>query len=132
MKIWGHQACITTFGIENMVFLALRMQTYPPTQKNTGFARGSMRKLRLNHSCAEVLMLRRISPLADNPPKPWRRRVFDGGTVGFGHGAPFSMPIDPRLSYFSGPVDRLPIISMGQSQIISEVCIEKQNGICYE
>jgi hypothetical protein len=35
------------------------------------------------------------------------------------------MPIDPNLSYFSGPVDRLPIISMGQSQIISEVRIEK-------
>jgi len=37
------------------------------------------------------------------------------------------MPIDPSLSYFSCPVDRLPIISMGQSQIISEVRIEKWN-----
>ena len=33
-------------------------------------------------------MLRRISPLADNPPKPWRRRVFHGGTTGFARGAP--------------------------------------------
>ena len=29
----------------------------------------------------EVLLLRRISPSADNPPKPWRRRVCNGGTT---------------------------------------------------
>ena len=34
-------------------------------------------------------MLRRISPLADNPPEPWRRRVFHGGTTDFARGAPF-------------------------------------------
>jgi hypothetical protein len=44
-------------------------------------------------------LLRRISLLADTPPKPWacvpedftddgRRRVFHGGTMGFARGAP--------------------------------------------
>src|SRR3989304_1963033 len=47
-----------------------------------------MRNPWLDHSCPP-LMLRRISPLADNPPKPWRRRVFHRGSAGFARGAPF-------------------------------------------
>ena len=41
-----------------------------------GSARGWMRKRQLNESGAQCLMLRWISPPVDNPPKPWRRRVF--------------------------------------------------------
>src|SRR4030042_6819749 len=47
-----------------------------------------MRKMSQNYSRAEVLLLRRISLKVDNPPKPWRRRVFYGGTTGFTRGAP--------------------------------------------
>ncbi|HXX35592.1 MAG TPA: hypothetical protein VEM15_14050, partial [Thermodesulfobacteriota bacterium] len=34
------------------------------------------RRRQLNESGAHCLMLRWISPPVDNPPKPWRRRVF--------------------------------------------------------
>ncbi len=32
---------------------------------------------------------RRMSPVVDKPPKPWRRRVFHGGTTGSARGAPY-------------------------------------------
>ncbi len=41
------------------------------------------------------MLLRRISLKADNPPKPWHRRVFYGGTTGFARGAPLSSTIGP-------------------------------------
>ena len=31
-----------------------------------------------------------MSPQADNPPKPWRRRVFHAGTTGSACGAPLT------------------------------------------
>ena len=43
-------------------------------------------------------MLRRMSTLADNRPKPWRRRVFHGGTTGSARGAP-SVQTNQRMSF---------------------------------
>ena len=51
-------------------------------------------------SHTEVLLLRRISPSADNPPKPWRRRVCCGGATGFARGA----PLDPATLNCGGQV----------------------------
>ena len=55
-----------------------------------------MRKSCPNHLYPCVALLRRISQPADNPPKPWRRRVFSWMYHGLARGAPCRGGVYPR------------------------------------